>query len=201
MFHPNRRFVVAVVAVLTATLSGCAAFQRLLDVQPPRIEVASGRESTLTLDPSSVLTGRPLATVRIWARVVNPNTFGFTLTRLRGDLFLEEREMADVDLPLGLPLDAAADTVIPIDVSFGLPSLNSLGALGEALLRRSAVAYRLDGTVGVDAGEVGEPTFGPRTWLRGRFQVRSGLDQPSFPSSFWFITGGASALRRPAVDR
>lgn len=169
------RLVVSTLAALTLT-AGCAGLQRLLDIQPPLIEVAADRESVLTLDATSVLTGRPLANVRIWARVRNPNTFGFTLTRLRGDIFLEEREMADVDLPLGLPLAAAADTVIPIDVSFGLPSLSSLGALGEALLRRSAVAYRLDGTVGVDAGSLGEPTFGPRTWLRGRFQVRTGVE-------------------------
>jgi hypothetical protein len=127
----------------------------------------------LTLDPTSVLTGRPLATVRIWARVTNPNGFGFTLSRLRGDLFLEEREMAEVDLPLGLPLLASRDTVIPLDIRFGLPSLSSLGALGDALLRRSAVRYRLDGTVAVDAGAFGEPTFGPRTWLQGQVEVRT----------------------------
>jgi len=81
--------------------------------------------------------------------------------------------MAEVDLPLGLPLAAARDTVIPIEMGFGLPSLDQLGALGEALLRRSAVSYRLDGTVGVDAGTLGEPTFGPRTWLRGELDVRA----------------------------
>jgi hypothetical protein len=131
----------------------------------------------LTLDPASVLAGRPLATVRIWARVTNPNSFGLTLSTLRGDLFLEQREMAEVDLPLGLPLLAARDTVIPLDIRFGLPSLASLGALGDALLRRSAVQYRLDGTVGVDAGALGQPRFGPRTWLQGRFEVRTGTPE------------------------
>jgi hypothetical protein len=153
---------------------GCAGLQGILDVQPPRFEVASEQGSVLTLDPTSLLTGRPVARVRMWARITNPNGFGFTLSRLRGDLFLEERGLAEVDLPLGLPLPAAADTVVPLDVTFGLPSLSSLGALGEALLRRSAVAYRLDGTVAVDAGGLGEPSFGPRTWLRGRFEVRTG---------------------------
>ena len=81
--------------------------------------------------------------------------------------------MAELDLPLGLPLLASRDTVIPLDISFGLPSLSSLGALGDALLRRSAVRYRLDGTVAVDAGAFGEPTFGPRTWLQGQVEVRT----------------------------
>jgi hypothetical protein len=162
---------------LAAALSvgSCAAFQQLLSVEPPRFEVVRDRPSVLTLDPTSILSGRPLASVRIWARVTNPNTFGLTLSRLRGDLFLEDREMADVDLPLGLPLLAARDTVIPIDIRFGLPTLSSLGALGEALLRRSAVDYKLDGTVGIDAGGFGQPTFGPRTWLQGQFEVRTGI--------------------------
>jgi hypothetical protein len=82
--------------------------------------------------------------------------------------------MAEIDLPLGLPLLAARDTVIPLDVSFGLPSLSSLGALGEALLRRSAIGYRLDGTLGIDAGALGQPTFGPRTWMQGQLDVRTG---------------------------
>jgi hypothetical protein len=34
------------------------------------------------------------------------------------------------------------------------------------------VGYRLDGTIGVDAGALGTPTFGPMTLLRGDAQVR-----------------------------
>lgn len=168
-----RRRLWMVATLVVPLAAACAGVQQLLNVQAPRIEVASERQSVLTLDPASVLTGRPLATVRIWARVTNPNGFGFTLSRLRGDLFLEEREMAELDLPLGLPLLASRDTVIPLDITFGLPSLSSLGALGDALLRRSAVRYRLDGTVAVDAGAFGEPTFGPRTWLQGQVEVRT----------------------------
>jgi len=29
------------------------------------------------------------------------------------------------------------------------------------------VAYRLEGTIGVDAGQLGQPVFGPLTLLRG----------------------------------
>jgi hypothetical protein len=151
----------------------------VLGIEPPRFEVVSDRESVISLDPASVLTGRPMARVRLWARVTNPNTMGLTLTTLRGDIFLEGNEMAEVDLPLGLPLLAAQDTVVPLDIRFGLPALSALGSLGEALLSRSAVSYRLDGTVGVDAGSLGEPTFGPRTWLSGELAVRTGLDDSS----------------------
>jgi hypothetical protein len=172
----RRAASVGVGLAVALSVASCAAFQQLLNVEAPRFEVVRDRPSVLTLDPASVLSGRPLANVRIWARVTNPNTFGLTISRLRGDLFLEDRELADVDLPMGLPLAAARDTVFPIDVSFGLPTLGSLGALGEALLRRSAVDYRLDGIVGIDAGAFGTPTFGPRTWLTGQFEVRTGRE-------------------------
>jgi hypothetical protein len=174
--HVRRAAFVGVGLAASLSVGACAAFQQLLGVEAPRFEVVRDRPSVLTLDATSVLSGRPLARVRIWARVTNPNTFGLTVSRLRGDLFLEDREMADVDLPMGLPLVAARDTVIPIDISFGLPTLGSLGALGEALLRRNAVDYRLDGTVGIDAGAFGQPSFGPRTWLQGQFEVRTGRE-------------------------
>jgi len=172
-----------VLATLLATLAlavvaaGCATLGRVLGIEPPRFEVASERESVISLDPSSILSGRPTAHVRLWARVTNPNDVGLTLSTLAGDIFLEGNEMAAVDLPLGLPLPAARDTVIPLDIRFGLPALSALGRLGEALLSRRAVSYRLDGTVGIDAGALGEPTFGPRTWLSGELEVRTGLDQ------------------------
>jgi len=170
------RLLVRLSGLLAASAggSGCAGLGQLLGVEAPRFEVASERQSVLSLDPVSLLSGRPQASLRIWARVTNPNSFGFTLSRLTGELFLEDNEMAEVDLPLGLPLLAARDTVIPLDLRFGLPALDALGSLGEALVRRSSVRYRLDGVLGVDAGSLGEPTFGPRTWLRGEVDVRTG---------------------------
>jgi hypothetical protein len=32
--------------------------------------------------------------------------------------------------------------------------------------------YRLEGTVGIDAGRFGQPTFGPMTLLRGDLRAR-----------------------------
>jgi hypothetical protein len=162
--------------LLATAATGCATFLSFLPVEAPRFDVDAERGSVLTLDPVSLLSGRPVATLRIWTRVTNPNDFGLTLSRLQGDLFLEGREMAALNLPLGLPMAAVGDTVIPLDIQFGLPALGSLGALGESLLRRSAVGYRVDGVVGVDAGRLGEPTFGPRTWLEGDVEVRSSPD-------------------------
>lgn len=121
------------VGSLMATALGtgaCWGLARVLGVEAPRLETAPERESVLTLDAASLLTGRPRATLRIWTRITNPNDFALTLSTLRGSVFLEDNEMAEVDLPLGLPLLAARDTVIPIDVGFGMPALSSLGALG-----------------------------------------------------------------------
>ena len=36
-----------------------------------------------------------------------------------------------------------------------------------SLLARQAVGYRLEGTIGVGAGRLGQPVFGPMTLLRG----------------------------------
>jgi len=172
--RPLRRTLAAgaLLAAVAIAAPACAGLMRALGVQAPRFELVPERESVIMLDAASVLLGRPVATMTIWTRVTNPNDFGLTLTTLRGTVFLEGRETAEFDLPLGLPLLAARDTVLPLEIRFGLPALGTLGALGEALLRRSAVAYRLDGVVGVDAGPLGRPAFGPRTWLQGSVQVR-----------------------------
>jgi hypothetical protein len=171
-------------ALVIATVSlgvACASLQSLLEVAAPRFELVSDRESVLSIDPVSILTESPVVNLRLWTRVTNPNSFGLTVSTLEGEVFLEGREIAEVDLPLGLPLIAARDTVIPLDLRFGIPSLSSLGALGQALLARRPVRYRLDGTLGVDAGRLGEPTFGPRTWLQGEVQVRARIDDRQGP--------------------
>jgi hypothetical protein len=35
---------------------------------------------------------------------------------------------------------------------------------------REPLAYHLEGTIGVDAGQLGQPTFGPMTILRGELR-------------------------------
>jgi hypothetical protein len=134
-------------------------------VQPPRFERDPERRAELRL------TGRG-AGVRLWARVANPNAFGLRLSQLTGQLFLGGARAANVDLPLGLPLRANEDTVIPIDLEVDFADVPELvGVLGRVVSRRP-IAYRLDGTIGVDAGRLGQPRFGPSTLLSGDVEPR-----------------------------
>lgn len=177
--QPTKSAAMPLAVAALLALSGCAGLATALGVSAPTFEMAEGRSSHVSLELPSITSPRGTAVVTLWTRVRNPNGFGFTLSTLRGDLSLEDRDMADVDLPLGLPLTARGDTVIPLEIRFPIPDLDQLGSLGDALLRRNSVGYALDGTVGVDAGELGEPTFGPRRWLDGEIDVRVGTPQES----------------------
>jgi hypothetical protein len=152
-------------------LNGCAALGLGTVVQPPRFTAAEGREAELRLAPPSA--SRPLggATLRIWTRVENPNTFGLTLAALRGNLFLENAQAAAVEFPLGLQLTGGADTVIPIDINISFSDVPGLVDAAQRILTQNRVGYRLDGTVTVDAAPFGQPSFGPTTWLQGESRV------------------------------
>jgi hypothetical protein len=159
----------ALVALAAVALGSCASLNQL--VQPPQFSVADGREAQLQLvGPSST---RPLggATLRIWTRVRNPNAFGLTLAALRGNIFLEDTRAGDVQFPLGLPLTAAGDTIIPLDISISFSDLPGLVDVAQRIVTRNRVAYRLDGTVTVDAAPFGQPSFGPSTWISGESRV------------------------------
>jgi hypothetical protein len=156
--------VVGVVVV-----ASCATLGQV--VQPPRLSIASGRTAELRLQRPSVQNPLGGATIRIWARVENPNPVGFTLAGLTGNFFLEDTRAAAVDFPLGLPLVASQDTVIPLDISLRFSDLPGLADVATRLLTRSTIGYRIDGTLRVDAGVLGQPSFGPTTWLRGDLTV------------------------------
>jgi hypothetical protein len=156
----------------TAVIIGCAGLGLADVIQPPRFSVADGRQGELRLlGPSA---GRPLggASIRLWARVENPNLLGLSLTALQGSLALEGTKAADVDFPLGIPLLAGQDTVIPLDINVSFSDLPGLAGVATRLLTRSSVNYRLDGTLAVNAGPLGQPRFGPSTWLDGTLTVR-----------------------------
>jgi hypothetical protein len=102
--------------------------------------------------------------------VSNPNTFGFTLGTLRGTLNIEHARAADVDFPLGLPLRAGEQTVVPIDLSISFSDLPGLANVIRRAVNRQPLAYHLEGTVGVDAGQLGQPVFGPMTLLSGEMR-------------------------------
>jgi hypothetical protein len=170
MSHVTRRLsAISALSVMAVSLSACAALQDI--IQPPIFDMAEGRTSELRiLGPAAE---RPLggAQVRIWTRVQNPNTVGFTLTRLAGQFLLEGDHAATIDLPLGLPLPAAGDTVIPIDLNISFADIPGLANQLLAALTGQRLNYAVDGTIAVDAGVLGQPSFGPTTWMRGELQV------------------------------
>ena len=159
----------ATLAVAVAT--GCAALESL-GILALRFESADDRGTELRLlEPSA---GRPLggAALRLWAHVENPNRFGLRLTEVAGDLAIAGAGVIDVEFPLGLPLAAFQDTVVPLDVSIGFDDLPSLARIARAAIGGDRLDYRLDGTFAVEAGRYGQPRFGPWTLLEGEIRVR-----------------------------
>lgn len=156
------------VALSVLLLQGCAGALGNLNalVQPPRFQQVPGRQAEIRV------LGLDGAGVRLWTRVTNPNPFGVRLGTLKGTLFLEESRAADADFPLGLDLGAGADTELPIDISVSFRDLPGLGGVARKVVARQPVPYRLEGTIGIDAGRIGrDMLFGPMTLLRGEAVV------------------------------
>ena len=164
-----RRYVFAAAAVLIAAgLSACASLEGLRAlIQPPQFSQAAGERSEIRLLP--IQSGRPAggATVRIWTTVTNPNPFGFTLSTMDAKLFLEDTQAAETSFPLGLPLQARGTETIPLDISLSFADIPRLAGVIRQAARGQAVSFRLEGVVGIDAGRLGQPTFGPMTLLSG----------------------------------
>jgi hypothetical protein len=168
-----RFLTAAAVGILALALASCAELGSLgAIVQPPRFEQDDTQQAEIRLVGPALT--RPLggAVVRIWTRVTNPNAFGFTLGTLKGSLFVEGSRAADADFPLGLPLAARQETVIPLDLSISFADLPGLADVVRRAAAGDPIAYRLDGTIGVDAGRLGQPVFGPMTMLRGDLRRR-----------------------------
>jgi hypothetical protein len=149
------------------TLPGCATLGALgVMVRPLQFEAARDRPAELRLGGGRL--GLPdAATLRLWARVHNPNSFGLTLSAIDGSVYLEDTRAASVDFPLGLPLQPGLEEVIPLDVSLRFSDLPGLGGVLGRAVSGTPLAYRLEGRFTVDAGPLGTPTFGPSTLLRG----------------------------------
>jgi hypothetical protein len=167
----DRRALIAALALLAH--AGCASLGGLGSlIRAPQFYTADGREAEIVLrGPTRDM---PLggAAVRLYARVVNPNPFGLTLSRLTGDLFLEGTRAAEVDFPLGLPLVANDEAEVPIDLAVGFQDVPRLAQVIGRAFGGSRMGYRLDGRIGVDAGALGRPSFGPMTILEGDVRVR-----------------------------
>ncbi len=91
---------------------------------------------------------------------------------MRGDLLLEERRAAEVDFPLGIPLPATQDTIIPFDVIVDPADVPGMAPVVSRAILGQPIAYEFVGRVTVDAGILGRSTFGPLSLLSGTVQVR-----------------------------
>ena len=154
--------------------AGCASLGGLGSlIQAPRFSSADGRDAEIVLRGPSRDFPLGGAAVRLHARVFNPNPFGVTLSTLAGDLYLEGDRAAVVDFPIGLPLVANGESDIPIDFAVGFEDVPAAGpGRSAAPSAGQELAYRLDGRIGVDAGALGRPTFGPMTIMEGDVRVR-----------------------------
>lgn len=159
--------------LVALSMAGCASLEGLRAlIQPPRFEQAAGRQSEIRLLP--VQSGRVAggATVRIWTDVTNPNPFGFTLSTVQATLLLDDIEAADADFPLGLPLQPRQTETIPFDLTVSFANVPRLANVIRQAASGGGLKYRLEGTIGVDAGRFGQPTFGPLTLVSGDLRAR-----------------------------
>lgn len=165
------RHAICCAALAAGFAVGCASLSLGTIVQPPTVSSVDGRDAQLALRLPGP--GRPAggASVRLWSEIGNPNDFSLTIARLAGDLFIGDAEGVAVDFPLGVPLVAGGDTIVPLDVSIDFDDLPALAEAAFDALTSGSIPYRLDATIGVDAGVLGEPTFGPSTLLRGSLRV------------------------------
>lgn len=168
---PRRGPMALVLAGAVAATAACASLNLGDVLAAPRFSEAPGREASLRILGPSAERPSGGAAIRIWTRVENPNPVGLTLASLAGDLFLEDARAATVDFPLGVPLPASGDTIIPLELSVDFEDLPGLADAATRALTGQPLGYRLDGTVSVDAGALGRPTFGPSTLLRGEMDV------------------------------
>jgi hypothetical protein len=165
--------VLLVANLLPLTMLGCASLEGLRAlIQPPQFEQARDRPSEIRVLP--VQGGRPAggATVRLWTTVTNPNPFGLTLSTVQATLLLDGVEAADADFPLGLPLQPRISETIPFDLTVSFANVPRLADVIRRAASGGGLNYRLDGTVGIDAGRFGQPTFGPMTLFTGELRAR-----------------------------
>lgn len=156
--------------MMMAALSGCAGLAGI-GIQAPTFNVDNAQQAQLRLLGPSASRPSGGASVRLFARVRNPNPVGVTLTRLVGNLSLGGRQAADVSFPLGVPLQANGETLIPLDISISFDDIPGLANVAQNALTGRPINYQFNGTIGVDAGLLGQPSFGPMRLLEGDLRV------------------------------
>ena len=161
----------AFLPLMMMALSGCAGLGLEQVLQAPTFRVDGSQQAHLRLLAPSFDRPAGGAAVRLYARVGNPNPVGLTLTRLVGQLQLQGNNAARVDFPLGVPLQAGGETLVPIDIAIDFNDLPGLANVARSALSGQRLNYSLNGTVGVDAGLLGQPSFGPMTLLTGELRA------------------------------
>lgn len=159
--------VVALACGACASLEGLRAL-----IQPPAFEQARDRQSEIRLLPLHADRPAGGAAVRLWTTVTNPNPFGFTLSSVEATLLLDDVEAADAEFPLGLPLQARQSETIPLDLTVSFANVPRLANIIRRAASGGGLDYRLEGTVGIDAGRFGQPTFGPMPIVSGDLRAR-----------------------------
>jgi len=158
--------------VLVAAAVGCTSLGPLAQiVQPPRFSQANNQPAEIRLIAPSLRNPTGGAGVRVWLEVTNPNAFGFTLSSVNATLALQGTRAAAGDFPLGLPLRAGQSSVVPLDLSINFADVPNLASSVRKLATGGGIDYQLDGTVGVEAGRLGTPTFGPMRLTSGELRV------------------------------
>ena len=158
--------------MLALATAGCATLGPLAQiVQPPRFRQAENQPAQIRLIAPSLRNPTGGAGVRVWLEVTNPNSFGFTLSTVNATLALQGTRAATGDFPLGLPLRAGEQSVIPLDLTVSFADVPSLASVARQAASGGSIDYALDGTVGVEAGRLGRPTFGPMPLTRGELRV------------------------------
>lgn len=158
----NRLAFASLAAAAVLGAGGCAALTELQRfVLPPRFTQAQDRPAEIRLLGPGGTAPLGAAGVRVWTEVYNPNPFGVTISTLRTTLTLDGRRAAEGEFPLGLPLAAQQESVVPIELTIDFSDLPALVGVVRRAVGGQPVAYQLDGTIGVDAGRLGQPVFGP----------------------------------------
>jgi hypothetical protein len=70
------------------------------------------------------------------------------------------------------PLTAGQQNVVPLDLSISFADVPALSRTVGRLAVGGTAPFDLDGTIGIDAGRFGTPTFGPMRLTSGELHVR-----------------------------
>ena len=159
------RGVILAVLVSSSACASLGSLSRL--IQPLRFSEAENQPAEIRLVGPAAGGRLGGAVVRIWTRITNPNPFGLRLSTLETTLLLDGSRAATGEFPLGLSLNAGEESVIPLDLSISFSDMAGLSTVVRNAIAGQRVSYQLDGTIGIDAGALGQQRFGPVMLFRG----------------------------------